>query len=309
MDNESSKTGDDNGPGKRKLSSASKASILNRVLISRVYGHEDLQAVLNELEAGVPFQRLWSTVSRQQESDQRQTPAAGKAGDEGAASGPVWTGPPSIVILTEMDHHFKWMRLQSNGGRLYELYGQLMRRLRALAAARSSTLPLDATHRPLVFVLNNTLTRRPEEGSSVAAAADDGTVGGADERQETAPPQTINQDATYGLALTALQQGRHIGRPAVFRLCCDELARAQCIEPRYKTLLDYYCSLHVCFTRLPVDLVDLWGGKEGGSTSPADSSLWVATVESDETEVSQRATDRTGIAYLSRGIVQDASAT
>jgi hypothetical protein len=300
----SNTTGDDGGPEKRKLSSEAKASILSRILISRVYGHEDLQAVLNELEAGVPFQRLWSTINRQQEGGQRQTAGTAKAEDRPTV--PTQSRSPSIVIFTEMDHHFKWMRLQNNGGRLYELYGQLMRRLRALAP-RSCSLPLDTTHRPLVFVLNSTTTRRPEDGPSIATAADDGTFGGANERQEAPRPQTVDQDTTYRLALTALQKGRHFDRPAVFRLCCDELARAQCIEPRYKALLDYYCSLHVCFTRLPVDLVDLWGGQEGGSTSPADSSLWVATVESDEAEISQRATDRIGAAYLSRGIVQDAS--
>ncbi|KAL1887868.1 hypothetical protein Sste5346_009926 [Sporothrix stenoceras] len=286
------------GPEKRKLSHEAKAFILGRILISRVYGHEDLQAVLNELEAGVPFQRLWSTVNRQQDGGQRP---------EGAANNAAQAKPPSIVILTEMDHHFKWMRLQSNGGRLYELYGQLMRRLRALAATRSNPLTPDATQRPLVFVLNSTITKRPEEGPAVSTAAEEGTFGGPDEGQATVLPQTIDQDATYRLALTALQKGRHISRPDTFRLCCDELAKAQCIEPRYKTLLDYYCSLHVCFTRLPADLVDLWGGEEGGSSSPADSSLWVVTIESDEAEISQRAIGRTSVAYLSRGVVHDAS--
>lgn len=310
-DGNSISTSDGSVPEKRKLSHEAKASILGRILISRVYGHEDLQAVLGELEAGMPFQRLWSTVNRQEQGVQRQmTGGPDKTGQEGSANAAANTKPPSIVILTEMDHHFKWMRLQSNGGRLYELYGQLMRRLRALAATRSGSLTPDtAPHQPLVFVLNSTITKRPEEGPSIAAAADDGTFGGLDERRATAPPQTIDQDATYRLALTALQQGRHLGRPDVFRLCCDELAKTQCIEPRYKTLLDYYCSLHVCFIRLPVDLVDLWGRQEGGSTCPADSSLWVATVESDEAEISQRAVDRTSVAYLYRGIVHDASST
>ncbi|ERS99510.1 hypothetical protein HMPREF1624_04712 [Sporothrix schenckii ATCC 58251] len=301
---------DDPGPEQRRLASASKASILGRILISRVYGREDLEAVLNELEAGMPFQRLWSTVNRQQEEGGLgQRIVADKAGQESHPIPAEQTAPPSIIIFTEMDHHFKWMRLQSNGGRLYELYGQLMRRLRALAAAQARTFSSDATNQRLIFVLNSTITWRPEEGRSKTITADDGTVGGANKRQEASQPQTLDPDATYGLALAALQQRRHIDRPDVFRLCCNELARAQCIEPRYKTLLDYYCSLHICLTRLPVDLVDLWGGRQGGSTSPADSSLWVATVESDENEISQRATGRTTVAYLSSGIVQDAALT
>lgn len=296
--------GDDNRQEKHKLSSESKASILSRILISRVYEHEDLQAVLNELEAGLPFQRLWSTVNRQQEGDREHESGAGRAGQENTGTGPPSQQPPSIVILTEMDHHFKWMRLQSNGGRLYELYGQLMRRLKALAAIQSSARPPGSTNRPLVFVLNSTLVKRSGEGPARTAAVED-----MEDGHGTAPPQTIDQDATYRLALAALQQGRHVGRPAVFRLCCDELAQAQCIEPRYKTLLDYYCSLHVCLTRLPVELVDLWGGQQGGSTGPADSSLWVATVEGDELEISQKSTNRTSVAYLSHGVVQDASST
>lgn len=300
---------DGNAPEKRKLSHEAKASILGRILISRVYGHEDLQAVLGELEAGMPFQRLWSTVNRQEQGAQGQMSEADQTGQVDSTGATTPAKPPRIVILTEMDHHFKWMRLQSNGGRLYELYGQLMRRLRALAAARPSLPTNDTAYRPLVFVLNSTITKRPEEGPSIAAAADVGTFGGPDERQTTVLAHTIDQDTTYRPALTALQKGRHIGRPDVFRLCCDELARAQCIEPRYKTLLDYYCSLHVCFTRLPIDLVDLWGGQEGGSTSPADSPLCVATVESDEAEISQRAVDRISVAYLTRGIVHDASST
>ncbi|CAK7229568.1 hypothetical protein SCUCBS95973_007270 [Sporothrix curviconia] len=289
---------DDAGAETAKLSSSEKASILDRVLISRIYGHDDLQAVLNELEEGVPFQRLWSTGGRQSEEERQQ------AGETGTTS----TAASDIAIFTEMDHHFKWMRLQSNGGRLYELYGQLMRRLRALASVSTG---LDASgRRRLIFVLNNTITRRPETGpprTIAAVAADDGAYDGADDRHQPAHLQAVDHDAAFRLALAVLQRGLHSGRPDVFHLCCDELAKAQCVEPRYKTLLDYYCSLHICLTRLPIDLVDMWGAHEGGSMSPVDSSLWVATVESDETEVSQRAAGRVGVLYQSCGIVQDAS--
>ncbi|CAK7234445.1 hypothetical protein SBRCBS47491_008950 [Sporothrix bragantina] len=287
-----------------KLSSSARASILGRVMISRIYGHDDLQAVLGELEEGVPFQRLWSTGGRPVEN---HAPLVNK-GQQTEEAGSTTTAPPDIVIFTEIDYHFKWMRLQSNGGRLYELYGQLMRCLRALASISTDSDASDR-HR-LIFVLNSTLTRRPETGSSAATAvgaADDGIFDGADERHQPAPVQVVDQDAAYRLALAALQRGLHSGRSDVFRLCCDQLAKAQRIEPRYKTLLDYYCSLHICLTRLPADLVDMWGSSEGGSMGPADSSLWVAAVESDETEVGQRAGDRVGIIYQSRGIVQDAS--
>ncbi|CAK7235150.1 hypothetical protein SEUCBS140593_009185 [Sporothrix eucalyptigena] len=297
---------EDAGAETSKLSSSSKASILCRVLVSRIYGHDDLQAVLHELEEDVPLQRLWSTVRRQKEDEMRQTKKTQQTTEGSGPNDPAPSVPSKIIILTEMDHHFKWVRLQNNGGRLYELYGQLMRRLRALSAIRTSS---DTSNRPLIFVLSNTLSRRPYDVATgvTAAAAVDGPPGTMDDRHQPVPSLTIDHDTTYRLALAVLQRGRHIGRPDVFRLCCDELAKAQCIEPRYKALLDYYCSLHVCLTRLPAGLVDMWGGNDGGSTSPTDSSLWVATVESNEAEMSQRAADRVGVVYLSRGIVQNAS--
>ena len=282
------------GRGKDK---DAKASILGRVLISRIYAHDDLQAVLGELEAGIPFQRLWSATSSGQEQDTQVQDAADGAD---ASSLPA---SPSIVVFTELDHHFKWMRLQGQGGRVYELYGQLMRRLRALAAAPPSSVPGRSSSRPLIFLLNSTLTRVPGQKP-------EGGFGAYDyETRDTIPPPVSNQDATYQLALTALQQGRHIGRPGAFRLCCDELARAQCIEPRYRYLMNYYCSLHICLARLPPDLIDLWAGSEGGSVHSAsgESSLWVGNVETDENELGYRMTDRFGVVHYLQGFVQDAS--
>ena len=295
---------------KAKLPYSARASILGRVLISRVYGHDDLQAVLGELEEGVPFQRLWSTGGRQKKDN--HLPMADNQGQNTEDANASSNATPDVVIFTEMDHHFKWLRLQSNGGRLYELYGQLMRRLRALASVGTGT-NVSGSQRWLIFVLNSTLARRPAAGTpslgiAVAAAADDCALDGGDDRQHTqAPPQAADQDAAFRLVLAVLQQGLHSGRADVFRLCCNELAKVQCIEPQYKTLLDYYCSLHICLTRLPVDLVDLWGGYEGGSMGPPDSSLWVATVESDEAEISQHVADRAGVVYQTRGIVQNAA--
>ncbi|CAK7267559.1 hypothetical protein SEPCBS57363_002648 [Sporothrix epigloea] len=289
---------------KARLLSSARASILSRVLLSRVYGHDDLQAILSELEEDVPFQRLWSTDNPFRNTESAQANEGGEAGESSNNS----CAPPEIIIFTEIDHHFKWMRLQNNGGRVYELYGQLMRRLRALATASSDS----GAHlrRRLIFVLNGTLMRRPEASSTskigvAATLTDENTVDGARKRQQPARTQIAEEDAVYRLALAALQRGLHSDRPAVFRMCCDELGKAQCIEPRYKTLLDYYCSLHICLTRLPASLVSLWEGVEGGSTNPADSALWVATVESDEYEDSRQAEDRIGIVNQTCGTVQD----
>lgn len=269
-----------------------KTSILGRVLISRIYAQSDLEAVLTELEAGVPFERLWSAAaSGQQESVSVKHKAE---------------PTPSIIILTEVDHHFKWMRLQGQGGRIHELYGQLMRRLRCLAAGQLSSGTAGKDNQKLIFLLNNTLTKVPGQKP-------DGGLGVYDyETRETVPQaQTLNQNAKYELALQYLQQRRHAGRPEAFRLCFDELARAQCIEPRYRYLMNYYCSLHICLTRLPAELVDLWGGSEGGSAQNigAESSLWVGNVETDESELGCRMADRFGVVHYHQGSVQDASLT
>ncbi|EPE02748.1 hypothetical protein F503_08511 [Ophiostoma piceae UAMH 11346] len=289
---------DTNGKGKDK---DAKLSILGRVLISRIYAHDDLQAVLGELEAGVPFRRLWSATSSGQEQDTQVRDATDGADGADASSRPA---SPSIVILTEVDHHFKWMRLQGQGGRVHELYGQLMRRLRALAAAPPPSGPgrSSSSSRPLIFLLNSTLVRVPGQKPEAGFGVYDY------ETRDTVLPAS-NQDATYQLALAALQQGRHIGRPGAFRLCCDELARAQCTEPRYRYLMNYYCRLHICLTRLPPDLVDLWAGSEGGSVHNAsgESSLWVGNVETDENELGYRMADRFGVVHYLQGFVQDAS--
>ncbi|CAK7272603.1 hypothetical protein SEPCBS119000_005213 [Sporothrix epigloea] len=289
---------------KIKLPPSTRASILGRVLLSRVYGHDDLQAVLGELEECAPFQRLWSTDNSLPKTRSPQAKEGGETGDNGITS----SSPPEIVIFTEIDHHFKWMRLQSNGGRLYELYGQLMRRLRALTTV--STDSGAHNRRRLIFVLTGTLMRRPAGSfstASLATSASSSYLDGASDRQQAVQKEVADPDAVYRLALATLQRGLHSSRPDVLRLCCDELRKAQCIEPRYKVLMDYYCSLHICLTRLPGSLVDMWAGEEGSSTGPADSALWVATVESDEAEVSHRAGDRVGVIYQSHGTVRDAS--
>lgn len=289
---------------KAELLSSARAAILSRVLLSRVYGHDDLQAVLSELDEDVPFQRLWSTDNPTKNTESAQANEEEKVGESSNNK----CAPPEIIIFTEIDHHFKWMRLQNNGGRFYELYGQLMRRLRALATVSSDSSA--HSRRRLIFVLSSTLMPRPQAGSTsrmglAATLTNENTVDGASKRQQPSPTQIAEEDAVYRLALAALQRGLHSGRPAVFRICCNELGKAQCIEPRYKTLLDYYCSLHICLTRLPASLVSLWEGVEGGSSNPADSALWVATVESDEYAISHQAEDRTGAIHQYRGILQD----
>ncbi len=200
--------------GDSTLASASslKASILRRVLISRIYGPDDLLAVLDELEATMPFEKLHSAYECVQERDASSAEGHGKDNVDGG--GVASSASPSVVIFTEIDHHFKWMRVQGHDGHLYELYGQMMRRLRALAAVplTGEAAPTGALDRPLVLVLNSTMTRRQDTEPDAAITGDGGIPAGIDDQTMSPPGVAIDgQDLNYRLALAALQQGRHRG--------------------------------------------------------------------------------------------------
>ncbi|OAA61630.1 hypothetical protein SPI_04489 [Niveomyces insectorum RCEF 264] len=302
-----------------------KIDILRRVLVSRIYGTDDLRAVLDELEGTVPFRRLWSETTTTTTTTAAST---NEVDPSPAPSAVVASTTPRIVVMTEMDHHFKWMRLQGQGVRLHELYGPLLRRLRAwtataAAAAATATGATGATQTaPLVLVLNSTGARYRPLGGPTVGEAEEGP-GGDDNNNNNNNNNNINDDAGYRLALSVLQapppqqHPQHIRREA-FRVGCQAVARAQGLEPRYKGLMDYLCGLHVCFTPLPPDAAQLWRGMvdDADATAAANAedarssgAFWAVTVESDENEISSAIYDRVGVVYLADGTLHDAIAS
>ncbi|EFX02416.1 hypothetical protein CMQ_2465 [Grosmannia clavigera kw1407] len=293
---------------------AMHSRLLRRVLISRIYAPDDLWTVLEEIESAVPFRRLWSATMA--DGGSRNDGSSDNVPDGKAL--PVNTGLP-LVVITEIDHHFKWMRLQGPRGlRLHELYGQLMRRLRALASEK----PASGSARPLILILNSTVVQKPwvEPASVLTGEAAGGTAeedhgGDGDGIQNTSV--SIEADENYEIAVSLLRQRKlqplnetSDEKSNIVRRCYREISKTQKIVPRYKSFMDYMCNLHVCFTRAPPDVDGLWewecsSSRDTGQDSALGQALWVVTVEHDEAEIFKSDNERFGLVQFSHGALQD----